>query len=87
MDKSRKTFREFLELSENKKRNPGKKIDGTDATRRSDVEGGALYKANRKSQEARNRAKGRDAQEKAIRDWQKQNGLEGTNVMPPWYKK
>jgi len=85
MDKSRKTFREFLELSENRK--PGKRIDGTDATRRSDVEGGALYKANRKSQEARNRAKGRDAQEKAIREWQKQNGLEGTNVMPPWYRK
>ena len=85
MDKSRKSFREFLELSENKKRNPGKKIDGTKATRRGDVEGAASYKA--KSQEARNRAKGRDAQEKAIRRWQKENGLEGTNVMPPWYKK
>ena len=31
--------------------------------------------------------RGKAAQNRAIREWQKQNGLEGTNVMPPWYKK
>jgi len=87
MDKSRKTFREFLELSENKKRNPGKKIDGTDATDRADVEGAEDYKIQRKSQEGQNRARGKAAQNRAIRRWQKENGLEGTNVMPPWFRK
>ena len=87
MDKSRKTFREFLELSENKKGSFGKDVDGTEATRRDKVEGAEEYKIQRKSQEGQNRARGRAAQNRAIRDWQKQNGLEGTNVMPPWFRK
>lgn len=87
MDKSRKSFREFLELSENKKGNHGKRIDGTEATHGSDVEGAEDYKIQRKSQKGQNIARGKAAQNRAIREWQKQNGLEGTNVMPPWYKK
>ena len=56
MDKSRKSFREFLELSENKKGNHGKRIDGTEATHGSDVEGAEDYKIQRKSQKGQNMA-------------------------------
>ena len=65
----------------------GKKIDGTPARTRSDVKGAANYKGNRKSQLGKNLSNARDAQERAVEKWRKDNGVEGTNAMPPWYGK
>ena len=65
----------------------GKKIDGTPARTRSDVKGAANYKGNRKSQLGKNLSNARDSQERAVEKWRKDNGLDGTNTMPPWYGK
>ena len=65
----------------------GKKIDGTPARRRVDVKGAANYKGNRKSQLGKNLSNARDSQERAVEKWRKDNGLDGTNTMPPWYGK
>jgi hypothetical protein len=65
----------------------GKKIDGTPARRRSDIKGGANYKNNRKSQLGKNLSNARDSQERAVEKWRKDNNLDGTDAMPPWYGK
>ena len=54
MDKSRKSFREFLELSENKKETMEKGLMVQRPTHGSDVEGAEDYKIQRKSQKGQN---------------------------------